>query len=343
MESESRSGATGAASWGARQRQATVAVYGASSLAGRELVRTLLEAAHPPTQLRLYDANSRTLSFRDRPLLIRTPPEILQPVHLAFLASDPRGDLERLLAARARVIDLSGRVLRGEQLPVYAVGVCEDQVGPFSQGVRVPRGPAGWIAALLGALHGLAGLAEASVTWIAPAASEGLDALLALRAERSGTRSEGAPAPRLGRVSWSAPGGLVPDPSRSERPVGLEPSELQRLLGIPGLPVETTTLRGDSERSDAVQVHVRLERGLEAGRAAAAFERLAGVRVTTGATSAGGALGTAAVAGRSHVEVVGLRAGSRGTGSLSFFATGDHLLAGAVRAALAAARVLPLG
>ena len=337
--------------WGARQRRATVAVYGASGLVGRELVRSLFDAAHPPSALFFFDDDSRTLSYRDRPLLIRKTPVTPPRTNLAFLV-DPgargRGYFDALVAAGVRVVDLSGSRRNDPEVPLVAPELGAARVGAFTQAAQVPLGPMGWLAPLLARLDSVGGLEEVTATWIAPAAADGLDALFELRAERSRERAPdealGDPRPERSGQLWRvattadepAAGSLITqsvDPSS-----GREQRLLRELIGKPSLAVEIARLDGDVERVDALQVHARMRVDLGADKLRAELTAPGWVHWTP--ESAGS--GTQRVAGRSHVEVGHLRTGVRGPGSLSFFAVGDHLLAGSVRAALFAGSLLPL-
>lgn len=330
--------------WGATQRRVGIGVYGAAGLVGRELVRTLLDAAHPPTLMRLFDDQPRSLSYRERPLLIRKTTYNPPATGLAFVtgASQRCPDLvARLVDSGVRVVDVSGAPDNPEAVLV-APGMGESRVGAFTQILSAPRGPMGWLAPLLARIDEAAKLTEVVATWIAPAAADGVEELFRLRAERSGGAAQEGPTgePRIGRMRPVDQGGVedlwAPTCDRSE---SFDVRLLRRLLSKPSLAAELTTLRGDVERVDALQVHLRTARDLTQGEALAALAGAPGTVVVDRDPGPS----TDDVVGSMGVEVGRVRAGVRGAGSLSFFAVGDHLLAGAVRASLSAASLLTLG
>ena len=111
------------------------------------------------------------------------------------------------------------------------------------------------------------------------------------------------------------------------------------MLGRPDLPLDASILQAGVERCDSLAFTLRLARPMSAEEVRAGFAATPAVRVEEDAVR----LSARACAGSPELHVGRIRAGTRGPGSLCFFAVGDQLRLGSALAALAAAARLPLG
>jgi len=313
-----------------------VQVHGASGALGRELVRALLAAGHPPAALALFARSAHRLAWRGTELLVSAAGGETAPAELAFLCTPPAGAralAARLVAAGTRVVDLTGTHSAAPEIPLVAGELGARAVGAFTALLAVPD-PATVLAARpLAALEaGGAPVQRISLTLLASAASGGASGILAWRRELARAAAAGS-APG----AWAG-GELLdqilsgPEEAALERRLA---GELRRLLGRPELPVAATCVRAGLERVDALGLEVDLAAPLDA---ATATELLA---AAPGLAVAGDELRASSAVGREEVQVGRIRTGSAGRGSLCFFAVGDRLRAGAVPTALRAAALLP--
>lgn len=313
--------------WGAAQRALRVQVLGAATPVGRELSALLLRSGHPPTNLALAARRPHACSWNGVDLAVGGLRELRFVADVVFLCSPHPDALEAAEAQvrrGSRVIDLAG-VWRGRRdVPLAAPGTAVPEVGVFSQLVRLPARSALLIGPLLAALHATFELAELHVVVLASVASEGSRGMQELFDElsRPGEREEGEA--RLGNVL------LVPSegPGREV----LFARELATMIGRLDLPIDASVLRVDTERCDSFAVHLRTARPAHPEDLSRAVEACPGAALVEDHELE--RLAPRALVGEERLHVGRIRAGSRGPGSVCFFAVGDQLRLGAGRAAL---------
>ncbi len=330
--------------WDAAHRLQRVALFGATSACGRELLRMLLEAGHPAERLTLFAAGARTLEWHGEVYPVHAYPAAAPAVELAFLMTDPGDAREqgRMLAQRgARVVDLSGAWREDRDAPVVVPEVNAQAISTFQPVYAMPVGGVALVASLLHALDRLVGLEDVVATVLESAAASGLEGIVSLRREVQGTERR---APARNPFAGPLAGNVFPFDPRCEGEGGESAEhrfavDLRRVLGRPELPVEATLLQVPVERCSAVAVSVALGGDLDRAEAVRALEEVSGVAYHAEPD------GPRALecAGTDLIHVGRIRTGSRGSRSLCFFAVGDRLRKGAALNALQVASRLPVG
>ena len=321
--------------WDAVRRTLRVQIFGANRIAGQELVAELLRSGHPVTGLELYGRRPRTLCWSGAALEVKPIGGDFPRGDLAFLCTPPElsAQLASVLASRGtRVLDLSGAYRGDENVPLLLDAVQDGVFGAFTDLVSLPQRSAALLISPLAALEKAAGLNEVEVVALLSAADGGARDMLALHEEHEADLATLDPATR--RRSNLRPAGGEHGRARVELEIE---GDLKRLLARPDLALDVTALESDLERCDAFVVRVHTRSMLQAEDAGAILAELGGVEVHT--SPEGPAAADCAGSGRIHVGRI--RAGSRGPGSLCFFAVGDQLRVGAAMAALRVASGIP--
>jgi aspartate-semialdehyde dehydrogenase len=323
--------------WGERQRTRTAAIVGATGATGLELASILLAAGHPADKISCYARADGTSNVGGRHLMVQrvpTDPRTLAAHDVVFLCTPT--DVSEPLAPRlaelgTRVVDLSSAFREHPGIPLV---VPEINARELASGPRLVANPncTTAIACLpLAVVERLAGLAEvvvASYQAASGAGAAGLEALHDELRESSGLppRAHKRPSPFPATIALNvipAVAAVGEDgTSGEERKIT---SETRKILALPDLVVESTTVRVPVERCHSVAVHLKTQRPLAPAALVAALESAPGIRWT------GDPHGPRPreCAGQDDVFVGRVRAGSRGPTSLAFFAVGDQLRKGA--------------
>jgi len=339
--------------WTERHRSLHVAIVGATGAVGRELALLLSAAKHP---LQRIDCLARrfgkleiaaTQSQLDvRPLESTRDASEFEGTDLAFLCtpSEISRDLAPALAeAGVRVIDLSSALRMRPDIPLV---VPEVNAAELAAGPRLVANPncTSAIGVLpLAVVERLFGLEELIVVSYQAASGAGAAGLETLQHEaRTATRapSQGAApkSPFPARLHLNVIPGVAdvgPDGQSGEEHKIAD--ETRKILGLPDLAVEATTVRVPVERCHSLAVHCRLKADLDLGRLRAELGRAPGIALTEDPHGPR----PLECAGSDPVHVGRIRAGSRGKRSLCFFAVGDQIRKGAALNALQIAALLP--
>lgn len=339
--------------WTERHRSLQVAIVGATGAVGRELALLLSAARHPPERLdclarrfgKLEVGAART-KLDVRPLESTRDAADFEGADLAFLCT-PSGISRELAPALAeagvRVIDLSSALRMRPDIPL---------VVPEINGAELARGPrlianpncTTAIAALplsvVQRLFGLEELIVVSYQAASGAGAAGIETLLHEARAAAGAPGQGtaptSPFPAqlflnvIPAVAEVGPDGL----SGEEQKIA---DETRKILGLPNLSIEATTVRVPVERCHSVAVHCRLSADLDLARLRAELARAPGLALSDDPHGPR----PLECAGSDPVHVGRIRAGSRGKRSLCFFAVGDQIRKGAALNALQIAAALP--
>lgn len=353
--------------WDAAHRCLRVQVFGASGGVGRELVKMLLSAGHPPDRLGLFGRRPLGLAWQGRTLSVSPLDGNPSPGDLAFLCTPPlvaRRLARHLAPGGCRIVDLSGAFREDPDVPLVVPEINGGSLGLFTQLVAAPDGTAVVASLPLAGLDQAFGIEDVVVTSLEGASGAGLAGLMHLRAELGGG---GAPdrgpcfagaGPAGQGAPGVAPGGPAgpPSPFPAALARNLIPAigdvdaggtctkerrfvaEVRRLLGRAELGIEITAVQVPVERCHAVSVSLRLGQKVEAAACAEVLAGLPGLRVDPDPHGPR----PLDCAGTDLVHVGRIRAGTRGAGSLCFFAVGDQLRKGAALNALQVASRLPV-
>jgi aspartate-semialdehyde dehydrogenase len=322
--------------FGPAQRTRSVAIVGATGATGVELADILLAAGHPPERIACHARAEGAITVRGRALrVVPTPsdPRAIAGHDLVFLCtpSDVSRDLApRLLEAGATVVDLSSAFREDPAIPLVVPEINGRELARRPRLVANPNCTTAIAALPLAVVERLAGLAEivvASYQAASGAGAAGLDALQAEIREAAGLpRGAGRPTPFPARIALNViPGIAAVDAAGHSGEEQKIASEARKILGLPALVVESTTVRVPVERCHSVAVHLLTERPL------APAELVAALRAAPGLVHVDDPHGPRPreCAGLDAVHVGRVRAGARGPRSLAFFAVGDQLRKGA--------------
>jgi aspartate-semialdehyde dehydrogenase len=297
---------------------------------GREVAAELLRAGHPTGLLALFGRREADFSWRGEALHVASVDGAVPQADLAFVCTE--ADLgarlvPALVARGTRVIDLSGASRGGSGAPLVLDGVNGHGVGAFSELVALPHRSSVALVRTLAALEASLELEEVDAFVVLAAASDGARGIMALREELSHGAGQTPPAQcRVGNLQPLADEAL-------ERALV---ADVLRVLGRDDLGFDLTGLRADAERCDAFAVRARTRRLVKPEEVAEILGATAGLVVQSE-----GAPCPVACAGSREVHVGRIRGGSRGPGSVCFFAVADQLRAGAAWPALQVASLLP--
>jgi aspartate-semialdehyde dehydrogenase len=336
--------------WTDAHRAQRVAIVGATGAVGRELAELLLAARHPRERIDCLARRVGVLELgADGTLPLRPLGDdaaVFAGWQLAFLCtpSEISRDLgPRLAEHGVRTIDLSSAHRMRPEIPLV---VPEINAHELARGGRLLANPncTTAIAALpLAALDRAVGLEEVIAVSFQAASGAGVAGLETLAAETR--EATGAPSrgPRPASP-FAAPLAFNVIPAVAELDAngtsGEEQKvidELRKILGRPELVVEVTTTRVPVERCHSIALHVRLRAPIAAADARELLRRTPGIVVDDDPHGPR----PRECAGSDPVHVGRIRAGTRGTRSLCFFAVGDQIRKGAALNALQIAAALP--
>jgi aspartate-semialdehyde dehydrogenase len=237
-------------------RPISLAIVGATGVAGRAALQLLPEADLDPSELRLL-ASERSkderLEYDGEELPVATlGTGSFQGVDLAlfFLPAElAREWAPRAWAAGCAVVDASRAFRSDPQVPLVAPGLNPDAAAGFrAKGiVAVATGAAAALAPVLAPLSRAAGLEALSATVLAPAAGVGTPGLVQLETEAGDLMNGREPDPGEAiphRVAYNVVpqvGTFLPD-GRTDEEAGVE-TDLRRLLDQPALRAAATALR----------------------------------------------------------------------------------------------------
>jgi aspartate-semialdehyde dehydrogenase len=273
-------------------RPVSLAIVGATGLAGRAALELLPESDLDPSELRLL-ASERSKEERleyDGEELPVAPlsASAFEGVDIALFLVRPalaRDWAPRAWAAGCAVVDVSAAFRADMEVPLVAPGLNPDAVGGFrGRGVvSIPGGPAATLAPALAALGREAGLSEVLATVLAPAAGAGTAAVTQLETEASDLLNGRDPDPGVAvphRLAYNLVpqvGDFLPD-GRTDEEAGME-LELRRVLGLPGLSAAVTAVRVPIFYGLTVVTRVVTERPISQEAARAALRKAAGVKL----------------------------------------------------------------
>ncbi|HWP35328.1 MAG TPA: aspartate-semialdehyde dehydrogenase [Thermodesulfobacteriota bacterium] len=322
-----------------------VAVVGATSALGKEVIEQLEERRFPLERLLLLvsQVDDRSLPESRRGLPMRVEllkREAFAGVDLALFCEDP--DIAArysgvAAAAGALVLDLTGGTLESPGVAVVAPGlVAPAALAQAGRQLALPSPMALALAAVLAPLHAAAGVRRVVVATYEAAATagqEGMDELL--DQIRAILQQDEPPRRRFGRtlafnvIPQTGPFGPG-DETEPERELA---RSLQRLLGLPELRVTGTVARVPTFHGSAAAVNVELERPLSPEAARARLAAAPGVEVVDEPGEERYPVGLEA-AGRDVVLVGRIRADRTVPAGLNLWLAADDLRRGGAVAAL---------
>lgn len=237
-------------------RPVSLAIVGATGMAGRAALELLPEADLDPSELRLL-ASERSkderLEYDGEELPVATlGTGSFQGVDLALFFLPPELAREwapRAWAAGCAVVDASRAFRSDPQVPLVAPVLNPEAAAGFrDKGIAaVATGAPAALAPVLQALSRAAGLEQLSATMLAPAAGVGTPGLVQLETEARDLMNGREPEPgeavphRLAYNLVPQVGTFLPD-GRTDEEAALE-TDLRRLLGAPGLRATATAVR----------------------------------------------------------------------------------------------------
>jgi aspartate-semialdehyde dehydrogenase len=364
MMSRGRSESTNGAPWGwsAAHTGQRVAIVGATGAVGRELAQLLVQAGHPRAKLGLFARASGTLRVPGtvEPREPAVPVELdVRPLStadwaafdVAFLCTpaDVSQALAPVLVERGlAVVDLSSAFRMHPDVPLVVPEINGDLLDlvPARSAGRLIANPncTTAIACMpLAVIDRELGLEEVIVVSFQAASGAGVPGLSTLAfeareavgAEPTSARPESPfAAPLVHNVIPAVSDVDATGTSGEERKVI---DETRRILRRPDLVVEVTTTRVPVERCHSVAVHVRTRRDVDLPALIGHLAAAPGIVVTTDPHGPR----PREHAGQDPVAVGRIRAGTRGSRSLCFFAVGDQIRKGAALNALQVAARLP--
>lgn len=266
-----------------------LALVGARSAVGEEILRRLEETAFPVASLRLFSEKEEEesfIDFNDDSLLVETfDSAALQGCDIVFFCAGSRFSREfapAVAATGALVIDTSAAWRDDAGIPLVAAGVNPlDLASCRARGiVAVPNAAAAILATVLKPLAAT-GLRSIVVTTCHPVASTGLQAIEALRHE-CGELLNGRPVnPTIypHQIAFNAlpqVGDFVDGISSEEARIS---GETPRLLALPALAVSATALRVPLFYGLGLSLHLETEQPLLADEARRHLGTLAGCEI----------------------------------------------------------------
>jgi aspartate-semialdehyde dehydrogenase len=345
-----------AAAWGwtsAHQEQ-RVAIVGATGAVGKELAGILVHAQHPLDRIgafaraqgsvRVADENAASLDVPVHALSGFDPAAF----DVAFLCtpSDVSHRLAHDYVARGlSVVDLSSAFRMHPDVPLVVPEINGDLLDGSSHArlIANPNCTTAIACMPLAVIDRLCGLEEVIVVSFQAASGAGVAGLDTLEFEarvavglapRGKTPQSPFAAPLAFNVIPAVADVDASGTSGEERKVV---DETRRILRRPDLVVEVTTTRVPVERCHSVAVHVKAEREFDLAQIVGELARAPGIVVDLDPHGPR----PREHAGQDPVAVGRIRAGTRGSRSLCFFAVGDQIRKGAALNALQVAARLP--
>ncbi len=273
-------------------RPVSLAIVGATGVAGRAALELLPEADLDPSELRLL-ASERSKDERLESDGEELPVATLgtasfQGVDLALFFLPPELAREwapRAWAAGCAVVDASRAFRSDPQVPLVSPVLNPQAAAGFqARGVvAVATGAAAALAPVLAPLARAAGLEGISATVLAPAAGVGTRGLVQLETEASDLMNGRDPEPgeaiphRLAYNVVPQVGTFLPD-GRTDEEAGVE-TDLRRLLDLPGLRASSTAIRVPVFYGLTVVVQMTVARPVGAEAVRQALRGAAGVKL----------------------------------------------------------------
>ncbi|MBL8859397.1 MAG: aspartate-semialdehyde dehydrogenase [Planctomycetes bacterium] len=334
--------------WTAAHRAQKVGVVGATGATGLELLDILMAAGHKSENVRAFARRDGALRVRDTDFrvtaLARADWDDCDVVFLCTPSDLSRELAPKLVAARLPVIDLSSAYRMQADVPLVVPEINGDVLTRDHLLIANPNCTTAIACLPLAVIEAVCGLAEVIVVSFQAASGAGVPGLKTLQYEMRA--AAGVPAAEEKPASpFAAPLALNVIPAIADvGPDGISGEErkvideTRRILRRPDLVVEVTTTRVPVERCHSVAVHVRTQRDFSLPDLVARMAAAPGISVTDDPHGPR----PRECAGTDAVAVGRIRAGTRGKGSLCFFAVGDQIRKGASLNALqVAARLSP--
>ncbi|HEV7734797.1 MAG TPA: aspartate-semialdehyde dehydrogenase [Candidatus Binatia bacterium] len=259
----------------------TVAVVGASGLAGREILRLIESRAFPAGEVRLL-GSVRTAGSRVEEGGIAAPVVLLAPhlfdgVDVAFFAAGPTvsGEFAPVASeAGAAVVDLTSRFRFDELVPLVVPEVNREALADWRERgiVANPSGTTIALSVVLAPLLAEAGLRRVQVSTYQGVAGAGRRAINALSKETIGLlNGRGTKRTRFARrIAFNVlpqVGALEPGGATTHELQAME--ETRRVLGIPDLAMQITAVRVPVFFGLGLAVNIETERPISPEEAAA--------------------------------------------------------------------------
>ncbi len=341
MSSDFRTRTAGAPwGWDDAHRRLHVAIVGATGAVGLELAELFVAAGHPLSRLDCLARKFGKLEVGNKSKLDVRPLESAQDaggfegIDLAFLCTPT--ELSRTLGPAlsefgVRVVDLSSAFRMRSDVPLVVPEINGQELDGGGRLFANPNCTTAIAALPLAVIEREFGLDEVLVVSYQAASGAGAPGLATLEWERR--RDAGLPGlgpePKSPFVATLASNVIPAIAEVDERGISGEEQkiqdELRKILGRPDLVVESTTARVPVERCHSVAVHLRTKRDADPRRVRELLARAPGVHLTDDPHGPR----PRECAGTDPVHVGRVRAGSRGSRSLCFFAVGDQLRKGA--------------
>ena len=333
--------------WTHAHRAQRVAVVGATGATGMELLDILLSAGHAAQNVRAFARKDLNLRVRDTDFSVRALASAdWNDCDIVFLCTPSELSLElapKLVARGLPVIDLSSAYRMHPDVPLVVPEINGDVLAPEHLLIANPNCTTAIACMPLAVIEAACGLSEVIVVSFQAASGAGAPGLATLQWEMraAGGRTDAGPRPQS---PFAAPLALNVIPAIAEvGPDGTSGEErkvideTRRILRRLDLVVEVTTTRVPVERCHSVAVHVRTQREFSLPDLKARLAAAPGISVTDDPHGPR----PRECAGSDDVWVGRIRAGTRGKGSLCFFAVGDQIRKGASLNALQVAARLP--
>lgn len=342
--------------WSAAHRAQRVAVIGATGAVGHELVKILCDAGHAPDRIDCLARGDGELEIAPdtrmpiRGLRAALDAEAPASWAVAFLCTPSEVSVElapSLVQLGVRVIDLSSAHRMRPDVPLVMPEINAGELASNPRLIANPNCTTAVAAMPLAVLDRAARLEEVVIVSFQAASGIGLAGLATLEREvQSAVRGSAPPATDASASPFPAPllFNVIPGVAEVDA-AGISGeehkvmNELKRILSRADLAVEVTTTRVPVERCHSVAVHVKLARALSVREAMEHLRAAPGITVTDDPHGPR----PRECAGTDDVFVGRIRAGTRTSRSLCFFAVGDQLRKGAALNALQVAAALPAG
>jgi aspartate-semialdehyde dehydrogenase len=333
--------------WTEAHRHQRVAIVGATGATGRELAQMLVQAGHDRASLTAFARANGTLRLDDTDLPVRALASVTWRDHdVAFLCTPSELSLDmapKIAGPALRVIDLSSAFRMHPDVPLVVPEINGDVLTDAHRLISNPNCTTAIACMPLAVIDRAVGLSEVIVVSFQAASGVGVGGLATLAhetREAAGRAPDGPrppspfPAPLALNVIPAVATVDASGTSGEERKVI---DEMRRILRRPDLTVEVTTTRVPVERCHSVAVHLRTRDAFDLADLIARLERAPGIVVSRDPHGPR----PREQAGTDPVAVGRIRAGTRGSRSLCFFAVGDQIRKGASLNALQVAALLP--
>jgi aspartate-semialdehyde dehydrogenase len=268
----------------------TVAVLGATSLIGREILETLAERAFPADAVIALGSRKqlgREVSMGDRTLRLQDADEFdWSGADICFVCvgeKSARRQASRIAATGCLAVDLSAAFRGDPEIPLVAPEVNPEAVEGWRARriLSVPSPAAAQIAAVLAPLHQAATVRRAIATVLSPASEAGQEAMDELWTQTKGLYVNQGPEPKAfaKQIAFNIipQVGDVLDDGATEAEAGLR-GELMRLID-PDLDASATFAHVPVFVGLAAAVHVELASPLPASAVRAMLREAPGLMV----------------------------------------------------------------